>query len=89
MCTLHVQHYEVLISKLIMNTSTSMALAKEKASEQEQSTRRAFAAAFEARIAELEHELMDRDDDIVHLNVLLDQHKEKMKSAEELLMRLR
>ena len=74
---------------MIIETATSVTVAKERASQQEQTTRRAFAAAFEARIVELEEELMDRDDDIVGLNVQLDQYKMKMKSAEDLLLRLR
>ena len=81
--------YEKLISSLIMASSNQVLHAKEQASEQEQITRRAFAAAFEARIHELEHELLNRDDELNHLNVQLDQYKMKMKSAEELLTRLR
>ena len=81
--------YEKLISSLIMASSNQVLHAKEQASEQEQITRRAFAAAFEARIHELEHELLNRDDELNHLNVQLDQYKMKMKSAEDLLTRLR
>jgi hypothetical protein len=83
------QQYEKIISSMIIDASKSMKMAKEKAAEQEQKTRRAFAAAFEARIAELEHELVDRDDEIVDLQTQLDQYIMKMKSAETLLMRLK
>ena len=81
--------YDALLSNVMMEKSDECKAAKDRAAEQERSTRRAFAAAFEARIAELESEMVDREDDIVHLNVQLEQHQRKMKSAEELLMRLR
>ena len=81
--------YDTLIATMIMETATQVRHAKDRASEQEQTTRRAFAAAFEARITELESDVTDRDDQIVHLSVQLDQYQMKMKSAEELLLRLR
>jgi uncharacterized coiled-coil protein SlyX len=81
--------YDALLSNVMMEKSDECKAAKDCAAEQERSTRRAFAAAFEARIAELESEMVDREDDIVHLNVQLEQHQRKMKSAEELLRRLR
>ena len=56
---------------------------------QEQSTRRAFAAAFEARILELEQAVAEKTEREGTLQVQLRQTQKKVEAVEHLLVRLR
>ena len=81
------------LQKRIVNEAVECAAACDAARAttraQEQSTRRAFAAAFEARILELEQAVAEKAEREGTLQVQLRQTQKKVEAVEHLLVRLR
>ena len=74
---------------MIVDEEDRIEAARESARVQEQSTRRAFAQAFQARIAELEEEIHVRDDKVKSLEVKVGAALQASSAAETLLERIR
>lgn len=74
---------------IIVGEEDRVEAARESAQAQEQSTRRSFARAFEARIAELGEELAGRDSKIQSLEVKIEAMRKASVAAEVLLERIR
>eukprot|EP00946_MAST-07B_sp_MAST-7B-sp1_P004377 g4377.t1 len=76
-------------SAIIIGEEDRIEAARESAQLLEQSTRRSFARAFEARIAELEEELAARDGRIKSMDAKLGAARQASAAAEALLKRIR
>lgn len=76
-------------SAIIIGEEDRVEAARESAQVLEQSTRRSFARAFEARIAELEEELSMRDSKIKSMGAKLGAARQASAAAEALLERIR
>jgi hypothetical protein len=76
-------------SSIIVGEEDRVEAARVSARAQEQSTRRSFARAFEARIAELGEELAGRDSKIQSLEVKIEAARHASAAAEALLERIR
>ena len=74
-----------MTSAIIIGKEDRIEAARESAQLLEQSTRRSFAQAFEARIAELEEELAARDGRIKSMDAKLSAARRASAAAEALL----